>query len=107
MVYISSVQLGLFSLKDVALRLFNSFCLFIFAFDWYVLRWSLARQLHAGHRAVRSFIFVIQGFRAFPVSSCVPRAPGRWDWGSGLHLTTQFHGKSLCPRRSDPEYVTL
>lgn len=28
MVYISSVQLGLFSLKDVALRLFNSVCLF-------------------------------------------------------------------------------
>lgn len=72
MVYISSVQLGWFSLKDVALPRFK--CLFfIFAFHWYVLRWSL-RQLH-----LRAFIFVIQGFPAFPVLSRVPKGLGRWD----------------------------
>ena len=41
-----------FSWDCSALRMLPCDCLtvsvfFIFAFDWYVLRWSLARQLHA------------------------------------------------------------
>lgn len=90
-----------FSWDCSALRMLPCDCLtvsvlFIFAFHWYVLRWSRV-QLHASHRAMRSFIFVIQGFQAFPVSSCACRVTGRWEqWSGPVRCCT----KSLCPHRT-------
>lgn len=46
-----------------------------------------------------SFIFVIQGFQAFPVLSCASRDTGRWEqWSDPIRCCT----KSLCSHRTIP-----
>jgi len=59
---------------------------------------------------MRSFIFVIQGLRAFPVLSCVPRGPGRWEQRSGLPLTAPSLWKEPLPtpgQESIPGYTCV